>query len=225
MATEQSHPHGALESVFRQWLLFRSCPVMARRSAYNVSTHMLRDATDHLNASSQATANVAERYADEEQVFATAATILESSDDSPIGWSLERCLQRRGNIVITSNRVVIASSFISLLTAVWVFVLGYGIYASVRNPGVVNAMLPILAAAFLFQRRPYFRDIPLSELRRVKFGSVRGMATRHDIIMLALTDRVVHLVPSQFVPDTVREHLLVFDAAGRAAEASSGTIR
>lgn len=184
---------------------------------------MLRDTADHLNAASLARSNVAERHADEDVVFATAATILESLSASPVGWSLQRLFQRRGTVVFTNSRVVVSSSFVSLLTVAWVLVLAYGLYAVVGNPTAINAVVPVVAAAFLFQRRPYFRDIPFQEVQSVNLGCVRGIASNHDVIALILNDRVLHLVPSQIIPDGVREQLLARGPAGRAADASSGT--
>ncbi|HLT45652.1 MAG TPA: hypothetical protein VK002_00360, partial [Rubricoccaceae bacterium] len=64
----------------------------------------MRDAADSLNASSHAGRIVERRYPDEEIKFCTAATILDAPDEQPIGWSLRRLFQRRGNVVLTDRR-------------------------------------------------------------------------------------------------------------------------
>lgn len=107
---------------------------------------MLRDTTDQLNSTNGASRAVSERYSEEPILFATAATILESTSSNPIGWSIRRFLQRRGTMVITSRRVVAAASFWSPLTALWAFVFCYCVYDALRNPDLVNTVLSVVAS-------------------------------------------------------------------------------
>lgn len=43
------------------------------------------------------------KYPEEEIVFASAATILETNKTVPVGWSLQRIFQHRGAVIITKK--------------------------------------------------------------------------------------------------------------------------
>jgi len=168
---------------------------------------MLRTKADQLNLASRTRSVVEHRYPDEEVLFATAVTILETPLASPTGWSLPRFFQRRGNVVITNARIFVQSSFLSLLTVIWLAVIGYCVYGFSRNGHIVTAILAIVAAVFIFQRRPYSRDVPFSRIHRVEFGSVQGIAARCDVMSIVHDGRAIQLVAAQLVPDSIRERL------------------
>ncbi len=167
---------------------------------------MMRDAADNLNAASQAGQIVARLFPDEAIKLCTAATILEAPDEQPIGWSLRRLLQRRGNVVLTDRRAFIQSSFRSPLTLLWAGVLAWAVYGLATGD---RSRLPFLAlaAVLLFQRRPYTRNLLYSELRLVRFGSVRGVTGRGDILVFGAPSGAIHLVTAQVVPDELRRAL------------------
>ena len=168
---------------------------------------MLRTKADQLNLASRTRSLVEHRYRDEKVRFATAVTILETPVATPTGWSLRRFLQRRGNVVITDARIFVQSSFLSLLTVIWLAVIGYGIYRYSRDGHIASVMLAVVGAIFIFQRRPYSRDVPFNQIQRVEFGSVQGIAARCDIMSIMLDRRAIQLVTAQRVPDSIRERL------------------
>jgi hypothetical protein len=71
---------------------------------------LLRTLTDQLYSLNTVVKKVKEKYPDEEIIFASAATILETKKLTPVGWSFQRFLQRRGVIVITRNRLLLEDS-------------------------------------------------------------------------------------------------------------------
>lgn len=168
---------------------------------------MLRTKADQLNLASRTRSVVERLYPDETVLFSTAATILETRHESPTGWSLHRFFQRRGNVAITDARIFMQSSFLSLLTVIWIAVIGYCVYHYFQNANVFSAVMAIVAAIFIAQRRPYSRDLPFGSIQRVHFGSVRGMAARCDIISIVVDGRAIQLVTAQLVPDKIRERL------------------
>lgn len=179
----------------------------------------MRDATDDLNASSHAGQIVARRFPGEAIKLCTAATILEAPDEQPIGWSIRRLLQRRGNVVLTDRRAFIQSSFRSPLTLFWAGVSAWAIYGLATGD---RSRLPFLAlaAGLLFQRRPYTRDLPYSELRAVRFGSVRGVAGRFDILVFVARYGAIHLVTARAVTDELR---LALEAAIVGQDPAAGS--
>lgn len=175
-----------------------------RRFAVSPSTMNLRDITDQLNLSSQTASAVRRRYPAESLLFSTAATILETNTVTPTGWTLLRVLQRRGNVAITSDRVYIQSSFASLFTLLWIVAIAFGVYKVLTGGELLHILLSIVGALFIFQRRPYLRNIPFTEIHSVQFGAVQGMATRCDILSIDVGTHAIQLVTSQTVPDNVR---------------------
>ncbi len=164
----------------------------------------LRDATDQLNLSSRTASAVRSRYPGEALLFSTAATILETNTATPTGWSLFRLLQRRGNVAITSDRVFIQSSFVSVLNLIWIGVITFGVYKTLSGAEFPHIVLSIVGAIFIFQRRPYLRDIPFTEIHSVQFGAVQGIAARCDILSIDVGTHAIQLVTSQAVPENVR---------------------
>ncbi len=169
---------------------------------------MFRTTADQLNLASRTRSLVEHRYRDEEVRFATAVTILETPAATPTGWSLRRFLQRRGNVVITDARIFVQSNFVSLFTVIWLAVIGYVIYGYSRDGHMASILVALVSAMFIFQRRPYSRDIPLNQIHRVEFGSVQGIAARCDIMSIMLDGRAIQLVTAQRVPDCIRERIM-----------------
>ena len=123
-----------------------------------------------MNAS--ATASIMGNFDGETLLLATAATVLKTASRSTVGWSPERyrrwaatllpTFQRRGNVVITDKRVYIRSSFASPLTLFWIVVLVFGVaHFAVYRDGT-HLLLAAAASMFLYDRRPFDIDQPLS---------------------------------------------------------------
>jgi hypothetical protein len=159
-----------------------------------------------LNTSWRTRRLVERRYPGEDVLVATAATILETSGSTPTGWTLRRIGQRRGSVVVTNKRVFVQSSFVSAITVLWlalIFLFGVRYWHDGRTVNLVIAFLPIV---FLFQRRPYARDLSFDEIRRVEFASVQSMAVC-DLFSVALDSGAVQLVTAQRLPNAVRDVL------------------
>lgn len=170
---------------------------------------MFEAAADLLNAVSNARRWTQNTYPSEAILLATAATILETTSGSPVGWSWKRLLQRRGNVVFTDARVVVASSTISWYSAMYVAFIGYSAWEAVQGRTTFLG-LAFLLAILLFQRRPYRRDIPWGVIRHVEFGDVEGITGRGDIVAISVDQICIQLVTAQPVPEAIRERLLAF---------------
>jgi hypothetical protein len=181
----------------------------------------VRDTADQLNLSSRAASAVRSRYPDESLLFSSAVTILETPTATPTGWSLRRLLQRRGNVVITSERIFIQSSLVSPLTLIWLVAIAFGAYKVINGGAIPHIVLPIVGAFFIFQRRPYLRDIQVTKIQGVQFGAVQGMAARCDILSIDFGSHAIQLVTSQTVPDTVRVTLQQLSPRGDAQNATA----
>ncbi|SFH54287.1 hypothetical protein SAMN05421753_10190 [Planctomicrobium piriforme] len=167
----------------------------------------LRDTTDAFNHSSGTARAVHLSYPSEPLLFSSAATILETNRVTPTGWSLRRIFQRRGNVAITANRLFVESNLFSPLTLIWLVAGGFGIYKLFNGGESFNVILPIVGALFIFQRRPYHRDISFEQIRSIQFGSVRGVANRCDLMTVELQSHALQLVTAQPVPTDVRNLL------------------
>jgi hypothetical protein len=168
---------------------------------------MNRQFVDKLNASESTRRLVSARFPEEVIELSTAVTILEASDTNPIGWSFRRLLQRRGNVVITDKRVVVQSSFRSPMTVLWTIAFLFATYEVISDISWEWILLALTAAILVLQRRPCRRNLPFSDLKSIRFGSVRGASGHGDIIALNLGNRALHLVTSQFVPDDLKRKM------------------
>ena len=164
-----------------------------------------------MNLAFQTQLAVKRQYPDEIVLFSTIATILETRHESPIGWSLRRFFQRRGDVVITNSRIFIQSGFLSLITVIWICVIGYGLYLYIQNANVFGIVMAVLAAIFIIQRRPYSCDLPFNSIRRVHFGAVRGLVGRFNLMSIVIGGRAIQLVTAHHVPDHIRERLTTLD--------------
>jgi hypothetical protein len=167
---------------------------------------MSRELADRLNNSNSVSRSLAAEFPDETIALCTAATILEASDDQPIGWSWKRIFQRRGSVVITDRRIVVQSSWRSPATVLLLCVFPYGVYRAFSGQPTA-AVVAVLAAILLLQRRPFRRDIPNAELRSVRFGVVQGMTAAGDILVLGTDKGALHLGIAQRLTDDLRRDL------------------
>ena len=167
----------------------------------------LRSIADHLNLASSTRSKVTCLHPSEDILFASATTILETDSNVPIGWSLRRLLQRRGNVVITSSRIFVESGSFSPLTAFWLAAIGFGIHELSNGADLLHVILIIVGALFIFQRRPYSCNIRFRDIESARPGSVHGIAMYCDIVSINFDTSTIQLVPAQLIPATVREML------------------
>ena len=81
------------------------------------------------------------------------------------------------------------------------------IYHYLRHGDLMSVAFAALAALFVFQRRPYLRDLPFDVVQGVNFGEVRGLAVRCDKLAVVFGGGTVNLVTAQRMPDEVRDML------------------
>lgn len=175
--------------------------------ASSSSNEMIRRLTGLLNATSSIRRVVSTRFPEETIKLCTAATILDAPSEEPIGWSLRRFVQRRGNVVITDRRVFVQSSFRSPFTVLWTAVLALAVYRLVSDATWAWTIAALSAGILVFQRRPYCQDLPFAESKGIRFGSVRGVSGRGDILAVSKGDRALHLVTSEVVSDELKRNL------------------
>jgi hypothetical protein len=180
---------------------------------------MFLDNVDTLNRTSQTVRRVRTLHPGEDVIFAAAATILESGDRAPIGWSIRRFLQVRGNVAVTPHRIFVQSNFLSPMTALWVVVALAASVIAIVFADTISLVLAIVALVLIAQRRPFIRDIPVHMIYEVRFGSARGATGRADIMMISTAEGTLHITTSKPIPATVRILLPVVGgpASGMAA--------
>lgn len=168
---------------------------------------MFRQLTDRLSNSNATSHLVSKKFPGEKIQLTTAASVLETPDINPIGWSFRRLLQRRCNVVLTDRRVFIESNIRSPFTLIWgvIFLINAHDLVSVRS--FISIFWTVLAAGILFQRRPYTKNIQLTELKDVKFGNVRGLTGHGDIVALNLGTTTIHVVTSKSIPDELKRKM------------------
>jgi hypothetical protein len=160
---------------------------------------MLRSLADNLYSKNSAIKWLKNQAPEEEIVFASAATLLETKDAGSVGWSLRRLFQHRGVVIITRTQLVFKNSLLSFSAILSLLVLILSLVLLFRNhdwdyllPAIVFG---ILTAQFL----PYQKQIPLKDIRKVKLGPVQGLFSQGSLLTVYVKNKVFNIVPARFM--------------------------
>ena len=140
------------------------------------------------------------KYGTEEIVFASAATILETTSTQAVGWSWKRLFQRRGVVIFTDRRLHLQASTWSVATLLYVILILLFILQFSRTGDLLYLLLCGLAVPFILQRLPYQRDILLEDIPSVMLGLVQGATARATLLTVTLGSRAIQVVPAQRLP-------------------------
>ena len=176
---------------------------------------MLNWLAEKMNAS--ATASIMRNFDGETLLLATAAKVLKTASRSTVGWSPERyrrwaatlfpTFQRQGNVVFTDKRVYVRSSFASPLDLFWIVALVFGVARFAVYRDGTHLLLGVAALLFLYDRRPFDIDQPLSSIDHAEFDRVRGLSGLSELLAITSGDTTIQLVTAQKIPDDVRQLL------------------
>lgn len=137
------------------------------------------------------------RKPDEEIAFVSAATILETNDDMPVGLSIERFFQKRGILVITRNQILLKGRTFSLMTIVYFFLLVYSLASMFAESDWLFLIPAVFFCAGIAQRWSFEKHIRLDDIQDVKKEEVIFMRGKYPIIMIYLAGKVIQIVTSQ----------------------------
>ena len=138
-------------------------------------------------------------------IFAAAASILQSGDRAPVGWSIRRLFHICGNVAVTPHRIFVQSNFLSPMTALWAALALAASAIAIIFADAIFLILAIVALVLIAQRRPFIRDIPVHMIYEVRFGAARGATGRADIMMISTAEGMLHITTSKPIPATVRD--------------------
>jgi|GEM_PF-4659152 len=83
-----------------------------------------------------------------------------------------------------------------------------GTRSCVKRAARGNQTLPALVAGvFLFQRRPYERQIYMERMTEIHTSPVRGLTGRHTLLTIFLDSRSVNIMPADPLPQAVIQTL------------------
>src|ERR1051325_6607491 len=125
---------------------------------------------------------LANQHPKDKDIFASAATFLETKRGFPVRWSLQQVLQHRGVVMISKNQIAFKDSFVSfpflinfaflvlsiitwLQSQQWLFLFGVLIFG-------------ILAKQFL----SYQLQIPAKDVQDIKVGVVPGVLGKSSLL-------------------------------------------
>lgn len=170
--------------------------------------NMLRSLVGKLNSMQVALATARKKFPAEEVLFASAATILETKLDSPVGWSFQRLFQRRGHVVLTSGHILLKSSFLSYYTVIYLGITLIFLFNYYRTAEPGNLLIVFLMGIFIYQRLPYQKEIRLEEIQNVRVGLVRGVSGRGNLITLYLEEKTIDVIPTRMFPEDIDRLIL-----------------
>ncbi|MEM7348458.1 MAG: hypothetical protein AAF485_29865 [Chloroflexota bacterium] len=168
---------------------------------------MLRNWADQMNGMNSTVDWVEKQHPDEAVIFASAATILQTSGNEPVGWSFKRFFQRRGVAVFTRNHLFLQSSFYSLFTLLHVVIIINCLILYMRNQNFILIPVIILSIMFILQRLPYQKKIPLTSIEAIKLNPVYGATGKHSLLTVIRDDKSINIVTSQNITEEVSELL------------------
>lgn len=145
---------------------------------------------------------------DEEIVYASAATILETNEDTPVGLSTKRLLQKRGVLIITRNQLVLKNSVISAANMSYFLLLIYSLALMVGE----KDWLFIIPAAFfcigIAQRWSFEIHIQMGDVQDVKLEEASSMRGKYPLLMVYLTGKTIQIatvqIPNQEVLQLIK---------------------
>ena len=145
---------------------------------------------------------------DEEIIFASAATILETNEDAPVGLSTKRILQKRGVLIITHNQLILKNSSISATNIGYFLFLVYSLVLVI----VEKDWLFMIPAAFfcigIAQRWSFEKRILLDDIQDVKLEEASSLRGKYPVLMVYLAGKVIQIttaqIPNQDILQTIK---------------------
>ncbi|MFQ5824147.1 MAG: hypothetical protein ACE5JB_08850 [bacterium] len=130
--------------------------------------------------------------------FISAATYFTTKEKIFTGWTFARLLQRRVVMIVSNNRIIVRSVFFSLWTIFYILLGAY----SLNNWFFISHRFELLIIFFicvyhLYLRRPFFRDIQISEIVHLKVAEIQGFFGKFSAITIILSGGSIQLVPFQ----------------------------
>ncbi len=165
---------------------------------------MLRTLADRLYSKSSAIKWFKRKYSDEEIFFASAATILETKKNAPIGWSFQRIFQHRGVVIITRNQLVLKDGLFSFSFILYLSLLIFALYTLFESQDWSYLFAVIVFSVPVVQFRPYQQYIPFKDIQKAKLGSVSGIFTKGSLLTVYLKDKTVNIVPAQILSEEIK---------------------
>lgn len=166
---------------------------------------MLRTLTDVLYSKGLAVKWLKSKNPDEEIVFASAATILETKESTSTGWSLQRLFQHRGVVIVTRNQIALKDGLFSLSTVFFSAFLIFSIISFLQNQDSSAFLAIVVFGIFIAQRLPYERQIPLKDIQKVSLSELRSFTGKYSLLTIHLKDKAINIVPAQNLKQDVVE--------------------
>jgi hypothetical protein len=166
---------------------------------------MLRNLADNLYSKNNAVKWLKNKSPEEEIVFASAATLLETKDAASVGWSLRRFFQHRGVVIMTRNQIVFKSSFLSFSAILYLVLFVLSLIMFLQSRDWDYLLVVMFTGLLVSQFLPYQKQILLKDIRKVKLGSVRGMFTTGSLLSVYVKNKVLNIVPAQLLSEDVMQ--------------------
>jgi hypothetical protein len=143
----------------------------------------------------------------EKVLFASPATAFETSEAAGRIWPLQRLLPHRGVVVMTRNRIFLTAQFWSLFSLVYLMIIIAALLLVLIAQHGLYLLPALVAGVFLFQRRPYKRQISMERMTEIHTSPVRSLTGRHTLLTIFLDSRSVNIIPADPLPEEVIQTL------------------
>lgn len=134
---------------------------------------------------------------DEEIVFASAATFLETNGDTPVGLSTKRFFQKQGVFILARTQLVFKANAFSLTAIVYFLFLVYSLILMFAEREWSFIIPALFFFAGLAQRRPFEKHVRVDDIQDVKLEEIISMRGKYPIIMIYLAGKVIQIVTAQ----------------------------
>lgn len=163
---------------------------------------MQKSSVDKLYGTDSAIKWMKSKYPEEEIVFSSAATILETRKAVPVGRSLQRIFQHRGIVMVTKKQIVLKSVF-SLSAFFYLSLLVVSLIALWESKDWSYLFGIIFFGIATVASLPYQKQIPLNEIREIELGSVKGITKTASLLTVYLENKAVNIVPAEILNEDV----------------------
>jgi hypothetical protein len=169
---------------------------------------MLRTLADKLYGKASVVEWFKSKNPNEEVLFASAATVLETSDVAPVGWSFQRLLQRRGVVIVTKNQITLKNNLFSLSAITYLFLFVLSLVMLIGSQDWDYLLGVIVFGMFTAQFLPYEKQILVRDIQRMKLGTVRGIVSKGSLLTVFCKGKSVNIVPAQLLSEDVVNSIL-----------------
>lgn len=172
---------------------------------------MIRELTDFLLGLSASVSKVQKEYPDDNTLFFSSATIIETKSAPAPDWkpSLRRLFQHSGAIIVTDKRIVLRTNILLFGWLAYAVIVVFLILWFVNSSSNYFLVLPLLFSGIaMIQMFPYNKHIAKDAIDTIDSYVLMGALYDGSRISVSAQDRFLEIYTSRPVPAGILSELV-----------------